>query len=280
VLKSQLVLILIAILLLSGLYIFGKTSNPALIPANQAQANSGQATPLDFTQLLDSVKKTLPPATLLEINSLESGVIRGDIKSERIGLYSRLYGIWDSLTVKPIAAHYSGEAAKLENSSKSLTFAANLFLADLQHTEDPSLRTWEACEANTLLRQDSSLDPANDTIQVSLADSYVEGGDVMSGVKRLLDVTRKDPGNLGANLLLGRLSVMSGQYDKAVTRLQGIVDHYPDNTEALYFLAEAYKGKGDDKKAVALFERCKTLVNDTAFDRQIDDYIKSFEHNP
>ena len=278
-LKSQLLLILFALVLLSGLYLFGRTTHPGTAPAGPSPAGT-QAAPADFTQILASAKNRLTPATLLEINSLESGIIRGDLKTERIGLFSRLYSIWDSLAQIPIAAHYAGKAAELENSVKSLTFAANLFLTDLQHQENPSLRIWEAGQANTLLRQDSSLNPGNDTIAVSLADSYVEAGDVMNGVKRLLDITSRDPDNLQANLLLGRLSVMSGQFDKAVDRLQGVVNKYPDNTEALYFLAEAYKGKGDKARAIRLFNQCKLLVNDTSFSRQIDDYIRSFENTP
>ena len=99
----------------------------------------------------------------------------------------------------------------------------------------------------------------------------------MQGVQRLLKITEKDPNNLQANLMLGRLSVTSGQYDKAVARLEKVVAQAPENTEALYFLAEAYKGHGDTEKAIKTFERCKQLVNDPAFSKEIDNYINSFK---
>lgn len=277
--KFQSVVVIAAVGLLAGLYIFGRTTaknNPAAI---QPMVANQQVAPADFQQVLDSAKQSLPPSVLLEINALESSIVRGDLRAQRKSVYSRLYSIWDSLSRIPIAAHYAGEAAKLENSQKSLTFAANLFLSDLQHTEDPALRKWEAGEANTLLQQASILAPDDDSVKVALADSYIEGGDVMNGVKQLLAVTGKDPDNIQANLMLGRLAVVSGQYEKAVTRLQGVLDKNPENTEAMYFLAEAYKGKGNTKKAIQLFRQCEKLVNDTSFSNQIENYIKTFENN-
>jgi hypothetical protein len=46
--------------------------------------------------------------------------------------------------------------------------------------------------------------------------------------------------------------------------------------EILYFLAEAYKGKGNTSKAKALFNECKQLVNNPDFSKEIDEYIKTF----
>lgn len=279
--KSQLVVLVAAVILLAGLYFFGRTIPLKTVSSVPSSAVTPQdVRPADFQTIIDSAKKTISPQVLMEITSLEGSIIRGDLKDERIGVYHRLYAIWDSLSRVPIAAHYAGQAAKLENSQKSLTFAANLFLSDLQHTEDPALRKWEANEANSLLQQAISLDTGNDTIRVALADSYIEGGDVMNGVRLLLEVTGRNPDNVQANLMLGRLAVVSAQYQKAITRLQKVLDQHPKNAEAMYFLAEAYKGSGNDAKAIQLFNACKKLVNDTGFSHQIDRYIKTFSNNP
>jgi hypothetical protein len=45
----------------------------------------------------------------------------------------------------------------------------------------------------------------------------------------------------------------------------------------MYFLAEAYKGLGDKQKAIELFEKCKTLVKNPDFTREVDNYIKTFK---
>lgn len=279
--KFQVLLISAAILLLAGLYTFGRrvpnakelTNHP---PAGAAM-NTQNVQAADLSVLLSDAKKSLPPATQVQLAELEHAVVRGAVKEDQMHAYHALARVWDSLQHIPLAAHYMGEAAKLENSEKSLTFAANLFLAQVQQTEDPAVRKWEANEAHSLLTQALELDPENDTIKAALGNAYIAGGQVMQGVQQLLAVTESDPDNLDANLTLGRLAITSGQYDKAVKRLEGVAARHPDNTEALYFLAEAYKALGNKEKAIALFERCKQLVNNPEFSQQIDDYINSFK---
>jgi cytochrome c-type biogenesis protein CcmH/NrfG len=47
----------------------------------------------------------------------------------------------------------------------------------------------------------------------------------------------------------------------------------PKNREALFFLAQAYEGKGDKAKAIQLFEECKKVVDDPSFSKEIDQKI-------
>jgi tetratricopeptide (TPR) repeat protein len=280
--KFQWIIIVVAAAAIFCLYDFGRIvpKNPKAPAASQvgaAMGAEGHTHPASLVDVLSKAKGSLSPAMQLRVTNLENSITRGEIRQQRMRAYTSLATLWDSLGHIPIAAHYLGEKAKLENSKNSLTFAANLFLTHLQHTKDASIRAWEAEEAGELLQKASVLDPQNDTIQVALANSEVQGGNVMQGVQRLLKITAKDPENIPANMLLGRLSVTSGQYDKAVQRLQTVVNQQPDNTEALYFLAEAYKATGKKDKAIALFKRCKALVNNPDFSKEIDQYIKSFQ---
>lgn len=283
--KQQLIVIVVAIASLVCLYTFGSTipdkkeasagMKTGAGPASAATGNNVQAA--DFSDILSKAKQKLPAETAVYITGIENSVIRGDVQKQHIDTYHKLAAIWDSLHYMPIAAHYAGEAAKLENSKNSLTFAAGLFLDDLQHTDDAAVHKWEANQANELLQKAIALDPDNDSLKVALANTYVEGGDIMQGVQQLLAITRKDPDNEAANVMLGRLSVVSGQLNKAIARLTKVVQQHPDNTEALYFLAEAYKSSGNKEKAIELFTRCKQLVNNPEFSKEIDKYINSFK---
>ena len=78
-------------------------------------------------------------------------------------------------------------------------------------------------------------------------------------------------------MILGKLAIQSGQFDKAERRLAMVVSRQPDNTEAMYFLAEAYKGLGQKEKAVEWFEQCKKLVNNPDFSAEIDRYMQSMK---
>lgn len=279
--KTQWFVIIVAAVAVFCLYAFGrrvsdKKVTPAATSAVQPNSTGQQVPAANFDEVLSKAKQGLDPATQMHISNLENSVTRGEVRKQQLSAYRSLASLWDSLGHIPISAHYLGQAAKLEKSEKSLTFAANLFLIHQQHTEDPAIRTWQLNEAKQLLEQAVSLDPNNDTINVALAKSEVASGNVMQGVQRLLKIVKSDPDNIGANMELGRLSITSGQYVKAIERLEKVVSQQPKNAEALYFLAEAYKNTGKTKKAISLFERCKKLVNDPAFSKEIDNYINSF----
>lgn len=124
------------------------------------------------------------------------------------------------------------------------------------------------------------LDENNSDLSVKLASAFMDGtNDVMKGVTLLLSVVDKEPGNIKANLILGRYGIMSGQYDKAIKRLETVVEQDSLNAEAYFYLAEAYNMQGDKAKAVELFEKTKSLVNDPDFSKEIDSYIQKIKNS-
>lgn len=278
--KSQVLLVGAAVALLVVLYAFGRT-----VPRSDKQAMStaapmkgGQGVePIAFSELLETAKGKIPAEKLLLINTIETNVVRGDVKAQQIAAYKQLYNTWDSLNQLPVAAHYLGEAAKLENSEKSLTFAANLFLAHLQHAQDPRIAKWEADQAIALFDQAIQLNPANDTLKISQAMVYMNTGEPMTGVSKLREVVAKNPENIDAQVTLANLAITSGQYDKAIERLEGVMQKHPDNAKVLFVLAESYRSKGDKKKAIELFEKSKQAMTDPELKKEVDSYIKSIQ---
>ena len=73
--------------------------------------------------------------------------------------------------------------------------------------------------------------------------------ETMKGIQQLLSVVRKDSTNMKAQMMLGVGGYVSGQYDKAIERLQKVINAQPDNLEAIAFLADAYAAKGDKDRS-------------------------------
>ncbi len=185
---------------------------------------------------------------------------------------------WEKEKNLNMAAWHYKKAAFLENTEKSITFAGNLFLAVMQKTEKPEWRVWQAKEAIGCFNKALQFNPENVDVKIALATCYTEGtGETMKGVTLLRDITSKDSTNIAANVILGKLAIQSGQFDKAIKRLELVLSLQAKNTEALYFLAEAYKGQGNKEKAIELFEKCKKMVNNPDFTKEIDQYINSFK---
>jgi len=233
--------------------------------------------PISFEELLASAKTKIPAEKLLQINSWENKVVRGDVKHQQIAAYKQLYSAWDSLNQLPVAAYYLGQAAKLENSEKSLTFAANLFLEHLQHAPEPGIMKWEAQQAIELLEQAITLNPGNDSLKIQQALVYMNTGEPMVGVQKLRALVAEHPDNVEAQVTLANLAITSGQYDKAIERMETLLQSHPEEAKAYFVLAEAYRSKGDVEKAITLFKKCKELLNDPALKAEIDNYIKSIQ---
>ncbi|MBK7959387.1 MAG: tetratricopeptide repeat protein [Bacteroidetes bacterium] len=64
--------------------------------------------------------------------------------------------------------------------------------------------------------------------------------EVMNGVTLLLNVVQTSPSHYGANLLLGKFGIVSGQYEKAIARLEKVVSLQSEKIEGYFLLADAY----------------------------------------
>ena len=81
------------------------------------------------------------------------------------------------------------------------------------------------------------------------------------------------------NVTLGRLAIVSGQYPKAITRLEKTIKLYPQNTEAYFHLGEAYRATGKKQDAIKMFEKCKELEKSPSFQKQLDEYINQIKNS-
>lgn len=234
--------------------------------------------PASFDSLLAASRKQLPPSAADSVKTIENELKAIRDSSQMASVFVRLAHVWEVNKKAPVAAYYGAKAAKLENSEKKLTFAGQFFL-DLMHEDSSSaMHMWEAQEAIDCFKRSLAVDPNNDSTKMALAAGYIEGtGETMQGVQLLLGITREKPDYIPANMMLGKLAIQSGQYDKAQKRFEGILQQEPRNAEAMYFLAETYKGKGDKEKAIEWFEKCKQIVNRPEFSKDVDQYISTFK---
>lgn len=265
------------------LYFFGQRKGDNKVKsANRHQdgGSGGMMNPsaeietMDFASYANEVQSKLEESARKKAKSLTEKAE----KDNTAIAYRDIAEFWEKAAELNMAANYYKKAAFLENTEKSVTFAGNLFLAVMQKTEKPEIRKWQALEAIDCFNKVLELNPENTEAKIALATCYTEGtGETMKGVTLLREVTQKDSNNISANIILGKLAIQSGQFDKAIRRLELVLSLRPENTEAMYFLAEAYKGKGNKEKAISLFEKCKKVVNNPDFSKEVDTYINSFK---
>ena len=280
--KQQYFVAFSGILLLTGLYFFGNTVSPSKKAPAASVQKAGEDKSIDIKDILEASEAKLSPEQLAYVTRLQNAVVRGDVRDQQLKAYRQLASFWkDSVRNAFLpTAYYMGESAKLENSEKSLTFAAQLFLNNLRG-QHPALKTWMANEAKELFEKALQINPGNDSARVGLGGSYIFGGsaenpqEIMQGIQQILEVARKDSNNMYAQFMLGLGGIESKQFDKAIERLNRVVRNQPENLEAIITLAEAYDQKADKPHAIQWYEAAKKKIGNEEVKKEIDQRINA-----
>ena len=278
--KKQLILTASGLALVASLFFFGRT---VATKVKQEPVNLPNVKTFDIQQFIEQEKKQLTPSQVITLGNLENSVKRGDIPTQQIAANTQLANFWkDSAHAFEPYAWYLSEAAKLDKSEKNLTFAAQLILGSLRGEPDDAKLSWKTDLAVELFEKAIELNPTNDDLKIGLASCYVFGKgrtggpqETMKGIQQLLEVVRRDSTNMKAQLVLGIGGYVSGQYDKAIDRLQKVVMAQPNNLEAIAFLADTYAAKGNNAEAIKWYTISKRLADNPEYSKEVDERIKA-----
>ena len=279
--RQQLFLISGAIVILVLLFFFGRTTAPKSKQVAPIQRQLAGSRAIQFNDILAKAKQRISSDQVQRLASLENSVIRGDVKEQKIRMYNQLARFWkDSAAIFEPYAYYTAEASKLENSEKSLTFAAQLFVDNLPIEGEPAMQHWLAINAKDLLDKALQINPNNDSSKIGVGVCYMFGNisdNPMQGILTVREIAQKNPDNIYAQMILGLGGKKSGQYDKAIERFSYILHKEPKNLEAIFQLGECYELKGDKVNAVKWYEMGKSLINNPEIQKQIDKRIKELK---
>ncbi len=272
--KGQIALGVVTIILALALYFGGKT---VVKKEQTATVSTGS---FSFEQYEEQQTAKLLPAEKSQLAAITEALKA--VKPADTTTFKKLYlqtsDFWKNLNNPALGAYYFYQFAKVEGTKVAMENAGDVLVSAYKSTEDSvilnnlitfALRSYE----------DAVLKDGNDVdLKIKLADAYVQGSqEPMKGIGILRQLSDSLPDNVPVLLALGRLSIQSGQYDKAKERLQKILQLEPQNTEALYFLAITEAQLGHDDEAIRLFEMCKLLVNNIEFNKEIDEIVKNLK---
>jgi len=262
--KQQLGFVIVGLVVVGLLYFAGNTNTPKSAdgPSKAPQAAAEQSVTTET--ILAKAKQKINPDQAQRLALLENAVVRGDVKNQQIHVFHQLARFWaDSAHIFEPYAYYTAESAKLENSEKSLTFAAHLFLDNLLTEGEPAMQNWLGKNAKVLLDKALEINPTNDSTKIGLGICYMFGNisdNPMQGILEVRKVVQAHPENLYGQMVLGMGGKKSGQYDKAIERFNLVLQKQPENLEAIFNLAECYELKSDKTNAIKWYQLAKQLV--------------------
>lgn len=276
----------LALLLIAVIYFFVPMAKPEAQKAESPSAAAGEA-PLLSGYTTDTVlalsKTRLSPEQLQRLAQLEKQAsVDTTNRSKRMEVLHEMAHFWrDEVRLFEPYIWYEAEASRLENSEKSLTFAAHLLLDNLQQEEDENLRRWKALQAKDLFERSLILNPKNDSTRVGLGACYLFGGisaAPMVGIRQIREVVEKDSSFVYGQMTLAKASLLSNQPQKAEERLRTVLRFRPESLDALLLLGEIREQAGDKKEAIRLYQQCRTLTKLEDLKKALEERIRSLSN--
>ena len=260
--KPQVFVVAIALILLGSLYFLAPRSSNALkAPANNTTENQS----VTNQSVIDGAKTNLSAEQKISLLSIENQLSRSKNTADSLTYTIKLAKFWaDSANRLAPYLYYSYSAALLENSEKSLTFAAQQIINNLITPDaPPALLPWMAGNAKVLLEKALEMNPNNDSATINLGACYLFGNisdNPMQGILKVKQVVDKNPQNAYGQFILALGGKKSGQYDKAIERFLIVTQMQPSNLEAMVHLAECYELANNKEEAIKWYTKVKDLV--------------------
>lgn len=261
--KPQLILILSGLLLFSVLYFFTPrfTAKEANAPSQSAENQV-----VTTESILNTAKLALSESQKISLLSIENQLIKAKNAQDSLKSYKALTKFWaDSAQKLAPYLYFSYSAALLENSEKSLTFAAQLLVDNLLTPDaPPALLPWIAGNAKVLLEKALVINPKNDSAKINLGACYLFGNlsdNPMQGITKIKEVVDKDSTNAYGQFILALGGKKSGQYDKAIERFLTVINIQPNQIEAMIHLAECYELTDQKDLAIEWYTKVRNSVN-------------------
>ncbi len=253
--RQQIIVVASAVALFFILYFGCDVQSKEQKSFETARALTG--TTLDMTAVIKEANKSLSPTQATEIQSLT----QKSESSKDPSVLKQLSAAWHNAGHDEVAAHYAEQVAELDKTDEAWSIAgANYYLA-LQKAEDKALRDFCANQAIKAFQNAASLNPTKLEHRINLALCYTENppqDNPMKGILLLRELDAQNPENVAVNSQLARLAIKTGQYDKAISRLEKVLTKEPNNGKLYCLLADAYSG-AHNPKATEAAQKCQSL---------------------
>ncbi|MCB0553632.1 MAG: tetratricopeptide repeat protein [Phaeodactylibacter sp.] len=257
--KLQWAVIASAVVLFLTLYFTCDTKPRDIQALEKSRALAGEST--DVTALLTEAKASLSPAQSSPVLALEAQLDKALEDSSRVEVLKQLSGQWYQLGVPALAGYYAQQVAEANGTEEAWSIAGTTYTICIQNSQEPKVRDFCTGRAVQAFENAISINPANLAHQVNLALAYTANppqDNPMKGILMLRSLNQSNPDNVLILNTLARLALKTGQFSRAVERLEHALSIEPDNTDSICLLAQAYEGAGETAKAAEFTEKCRS----------------------
>jgi len=251
--------------------------NPgAAAPAGAQMAPTATAA-INLDEVSTTGKNLLSASLSAEITSLEQA-FKSAPENQKVSAAKLLAQKWDDVEQAVPSALYLEVIADKEPTLNNWLLTGEKFMKAFDNTRDSLLQPALLQKANAAYTNAVAIDSTSADAKTGLGITIVNGmGAPMQGIAMLMDVVKKDPENLKANMSLGTFAIKSGQFDKAITRFNKIIEIKP-SPDAYFYLGTAQENLGNNEAAIDAYLKSKKLAGNATLSKFIDDKVKALKN--
>jgi len=260
----QLLAVLGAIALVFVLYFVGQKPKVPEKALDQPESTAS----IDGVPLMnieEAKQKELPDGIQAKLEGLKEKVLSANPEQKQ-DLYKEMSSTWFGQGNALLAGYYARKVAEQGEGAEAWSITGTTFgyCYTGKYSKEEKAYCFE--QAKQSFEQAIAYEPDNLEHKVNLCLVQIDGSPApMQGILQLRDLSDANPEEALPLFHLGRLSIRTGQHDKAIGRLTKVVELEPKNARAHYLLAQAYEFKAQNKDAIKHLEICKSLSTDRTF---------------
>ncbi len=255
--KEQAIYISGAILLLAVLF-FGFDIHPSTHKALE-KSRALNAQDYDIVTYQAEARKTLNKNDIEYLDMLDAQMQHAGSDSSKLDLQKQLSGYWFKVGNPVMAGLYARDIADQENTAASWSITGTTFASGLQQELDDKQKRFVRDQAVDAFEKAISLEPSNVDHRVNQALCYIElpeEGQPMKGIQMLAGLANTYPEAPAPPYQLARLAVKTGQYERALTRIEQALKLAPEDPRIACLAIEIYTALKRPEEADKLRDLC------------------------
>jgi outer membrane protein len=266
-LKTRIILLVISATLIALIFLL-----PKVVIENDTPLASGDS----VSGAKSEIHTPIAPKTGNAIKALRSRYEKSSEKEKNAIFADSLADLYREAGKFDSAAWFAEDASKFYNTPESWVKTGDQYYEAYTFAVDAKKQGRLATKAQEYYQRVLDKNPKNLEVKTKLAMTYMTDSP-MQGVTLLREILAVDPQNEQALYNLGMLSVQSGQYDKAVGRLEELIKINPQHLQGRLLLGISLMKTGDKKGAREHLEKVKQLDSDPAVQQTVDSYLKDLK---
>ncbi len=215
-------------------------------------------TSVNIESEINSITQILPKDQKAEIELSLIDLEESSTEEQKLEALKNLAGKWYSLGYPLVSGHYAEQIAEIEKSEDSWAIVGTTHYLAIKSLNAEDQKKYAKEQAIAAFDKAISINPQNLDHKINKALCFVESDAPMQGIMMLRELAEENPDNIPVQIQLGRLSIRTNQWEKALERFRRVLDLDPSNKEVHCYLQEVYKAQNDKISAEKSAAICQT----------------------